>query len=537
MSSLDSILFMFKRTPPAMIHLVAQEISYLPKAIDPAGIIKINGGVAGVTAAKFEELLDRGYYVIAVIPEFYDMFRRRSNLSDKEFEEGLSIVSNNPHVKLVDNGLFRNADKVYDDESYAISLIAERRATHFANAVVSIAIDSNRLFPESEKIFQLSDWNTALAAPAIKKYDVLHKIKVEQVWHNVYTAIRPLCRLNENGYNTQRYYKDLFYLNDEWPSNDHGKEMYQLWADFLSTGLLAADVITSVGTEIVQKVLNGDLVRLGAMSEKMRGMIQYRVDRGESEIVPNEPSRQSNPEVSPLLNIKYGTKDIMEGKARNKLEVQRALHLEENPNAPMFLWSDRLQVLNKRADIFLGILEDIIYYYNNSHNEKPQFVIVANGEPDLVNWAYHLQSKYPEQISVNSFDPVLEELVLAGSDYNIHTSEYENRGRLNIVGPRYGSWPIVPTTVEGVHSFDHTQTIGNGWRYETLDGNGLKYGINEAMIFQRQPIEYKKQHLQRAREQNLKEHHVDHMINRQLEVWESLLGHKPRKEHKKYIFF
>jgi starch synthase/alpha-amylase len=322
----------------------------------------------------------------------------------------------------------------------------------------------------------------------------------------------------------------LFYQNDELPLHDHGKEMYRLLADYLSTGFLKADVITSVGTEIVQKVLDGDLVRLGVMSEKMRVMIKHRVDRGESEIVPNEPSRLSDPAVSPLLNIKYGTKDIMEGKARNKIEVQRALHLEENPNVPMFLWSNRLQVLNKRADIFLGVLEDIIYYYSTYHNERPQFVIVANGEPDMINWAYHLQSKHPMQISVNPFDPILEELVLAGGNYNIHTPEYENRGRLNIVGPRYGNWPIIPLGMEGVHSFDHTQTLGNGWIYETHNGDGLKYGINEAMIFQRNPAEYKKQHLQRAREQNLIEHHVDHMITKQLGVWERMLGHKLRKE-------
>jgi glycogen synthase len=351
-------------------------------------------------------------------------------------------------------------------------------------------------------------------------------------------VIRPLYKLNQHGFNTQRYHKDLFYQNDELPSDDHGKDMYRLWADFLSTGLLAADVITSVGTEIVQKVLNGDLVRIGAMSEKMRVMIKYRVNRGESEIVPNEPSRQSDPEVSPLLKIKYGTKDIMEGKARNKLEVQKTLHLDENSHIPMFSWTNRLQVLNKRADIFLGILEDIIYYYASVHNERPQFVIVANGERDMINWGNYLQSKYPSQVSIRPFDLELEESVVAASDSNIFASGYENRGRLNILGSRYGNWPIVSPGVEGVHSFDHDQINGNGWRYEHCNGDGLKYGINEAMKFQRQPFEYREKHLQRAREQNLEEHHVDNMINRQLDVWTRMLGHKLRKEHRKwYILF
>jgi len=57
MSTLDSILFTFKKKYPTLIHLAAQEISYLPKEIDPAGIIKINGGVASVMATKFERLM------------------------------------------------------------------------------------------------------------------------------------------------------------------------------------------------------------------------------------------------------------------------------------------------------------------------------------------------------------------------------------------------------------------------------------------------------------------------------------------------
>jgi len=510
---------------PTKISMVTQELSYLPKEIDPAGIIKTDGGVASVIATKFEEFYNAGYDITLVIPEYYDMFRRKSNLSDKEFEEALSLVAINPHVKLVNDGLFRHADRIYDDESYALSRMAVRRAIHLSKAIISISIDSNRNFPKSEKISQLNEWGTALAAPAIKKYDILDMTKVEQVWHNVYTVERPLYKLNQHGFNTQRYHKDLFYTNG-FPSDDHGKDMYRLVVDFLSTGLLAADRITSVGTEIVQKVLNGDLVRLGAMSEKMREMIRDRVKKGESEIVPNEPSRTADPELSPLLKIKYGTKDIMEGKARNKLEVQRLMQLEENPDSPMFLLSYRFQRLNKRADIALGVLEDVIHYYATAHDERPQFVIVADGEPDLISWAYNLQSKYPKQLSVNPFNIELEELVLAGADYNISTSGWENRGRLNILGPRYGNWPIVPLGVEGVHSFDKNQEKGNGWRYEYLNGDGLKYGINEAMKFQRQSFGYRKQHIQRAREQNLVEHSVDNMISKQLGVWERMLDHE-----------
>jgi len=536
MSMLEGIIKFWESRYPTDIFLVSQEISHLPKKIDPAGIVKTNGGVSSVMGTKFEYLFDKGYPVNLIHPEYYDLWRRQSKLSDKEFEEALSIVANHPQIRLVNDGLFRNADTIYDDASYALTRMAERRAIHFAKGVVRIAIDSNRNNPKHEKIFQLNEWGSALAAPAIKKYDLLDKITVEQVWHNVYTAIRPLYKLNQHGFNTQRYHKDFFYTNDEFPSDDHGKDMYRLLVDFLSTGFLASDGITSVGTEVVQKVLNGDLVRLGAMSEKMRRMIEYRVNKGESYIVPNEPDRLSDPEFSPLLQIKYGTRDMMEGKARNKAELQRRLGLEENPDAPIFLWSNRLQVLNKRADIFLGIVRDVLNYYPTHHNQKPQFVVVANGEPNLMQWGYALHSEYPESFSMNHFNAELEELALAGGDYNIHTPDWENRGRLNIVGPRYGNWPIVPTTVEGVHSFDHTQTIGNGWRYETHNGDGLKYGIDEAMKFQRQSQDYKKQHLQRAREQNLVEHTEAKMLNKQLEVWGKMLDHKVRK-YKRFVFF
>lgn len=521
---------MQKNSNATKIVIASQEIAYLPKEIDPSGIIKTGdgGGLAVITAAMVEAAYNKGIDIHIAIPEYYDLFKRQSHLSDRDFEEALTLVANHPNIHLIDDGLFLHADKVYGDTSYVLPRIDTRRSIHFTKGIMRVGKNLNRTYPETQKIFQLNDWATALASAGLKEYDTFNKIKVEMKWHNTFTQIRPLFKLNEHGFNTQRYHKKLFYSN-EFPSDDHGKDMYRLWVDFLATGFLIADQLTAVGDNILKEAVTitnynnwtGRLEQIGVMPKHMGDMLRYRYNMNEAGSVPNEPSIIANPEINQLLYHKYGTEDIISGKRINKDKFQEVMGLERNINAPIVYWPHRLADPQKGAELFIKTIDELM---NTYEKEKLQIAFVANGEEYLINMITDLQKKYPGRVVRRTFTPELSELGKAGSDFIMMPSLYEPRGYPQLECPNYGTWTLASSSVDNVIDYNLNPDKGNGWIFKDHDSGGIKYVVSKAMEFYNQPSDIIEQNLKRVREQNLSEHNIENMINKQIETWEYMLN-------------
>jgi glycogen synthase len=510
------------------VVLASQEIAYLPKAIDPAGIIQTGdgGGLAVQKAAEFEAAYEKGLDAHIIIPEYYDLFRKQSNLSSREFERELTNVANHPNVHLIDDPLFLHADKVYGDTSYALNRIDIRRAVHFTKGIMRVGRDLNRIYSETQKIIQLNDWSTALASAGLKEYDTFNQIKTEMKWHNTFTQIRPLHKLNEHGFNTQRYHKQLFYANS-FPSDNHGQDMYRLWVDYLTTGFLIADQVTAVGDNILKEAVTitdynnwtGRLEQIGVMPKHMGDMLRHRYMHKEAGAVPNEPSALANPQINPLLEHKYGTEDIIEGKRINKVKFQKIMGLEEN-DAPIIYWPHRIADPQKGAKLFIESIDELMQIYAK---EKLQIAFVASGEEYLIDKINILQQKYPTRISRMSFDIQISELGKAGSDFIMMPSLYEPRGYPQLECPNYGTWTLASSSVDGVIDYNLNPMDGNGWAFNYHDFGGIKYVVNEAMKFYKKPLEFREKNLQRARVTNLREHNIEKMINKQIETWKYML--------------
>ena len=504
----------------------SQEIAYLPRAIDPERIISTGdgGGLGVVTASEVEEAYNRGIDIHIVIPQYFDLFQKLSKLPDKDYIAALHRVMTHPNVHLIVSGLFKHADRVYDDDSYSLIRMNERRAIRLVNGIEGVGIDLDIYYPEAAKIFQLNDWSTALASPLLK--DINKRFLTEMKWHNSYEAIRPLVRQNELGYSTKNFWKKLFY--NDFPSYDHNADMYRLYTYFLTTGFLDADQITAVGDNILKEALNWRLKDIGVMSEKMTQMLIYRHNNNPDEVgtVPNEPSRNANPEVNPLLDYKYGTKDIISGKWKNKVKFQEQMGLNIDVNAPIIYWPHRLTDPQKGSGFFLSAIDDLMHDYAN---ERLQIAFVANGDSKYVDWAKTLQSRYPGLVAIKHFDRKLSELGKAGTDVIMMPSLYEPRGLPQLEGPNYGTWTIGFNCVDGIISYDRFPDRGNGWVFNDYDHGGLKYGVGEAIKFYKLSTDVKRIKLQRARVQNLKEHDINNMLDKQIETWEMMLARKNQK--------
>jgi len=518
--------YMLRNQKSTKIVINTMEITHLPKSIDPAGIITTgNGGSGIVQGTIFEEGYGKGLDIHLVLPEYTKIFRKNSKLSEKDFNDEYRKLLMHPNIHPIHDGLFEKAEKVYDDDSSYLSMINVRRAYNMTKGIISAAKELDLYYPDSYKLFQFNDWQTALGPAALRSNYC--NIVTELKWHGPHTVVRPLYKLNEHGLNTKDFHKDLFYPNG-FPSEDHVTNMYYRDVDFLASGFLRADQIDGVGYHILEDALSWRLKDIGAMSEALNGMLVYRHHQHFDEVgtVANEPSRNANPEVDPLLEHKYGTSDIMEGKAINKIKFQKEMGLEINPDAPIVYWPHRLTDPQKGTRLFLDTIDSLMTRFGN---DNLQIAFVADGEYIFTRWIEGLQQKYAGRVAIRPFNNALSVLGKAAATTIMEPSLFEPRGYPQLEGPRYGTPAIVSRYVDGVISYDKNPEYGNGWVFENFDQGGIHWSVGEAVQFSKLPYEIKKRRLQWGREYNLKKHNVDKMIDSQVESWEKTLARRNQK--------
>jgi starch synthase len=97
----------------------------------------------------------------------------------------------------------------------------------------------------------------------------------------------------------------------------------------------------------------------------------------------------------------------------------------------------------------------------------------------------HLQKRDPDRFSVRfSYDEALAHKVMAGSDLFLMPSRSEPCGLTQMYALRYGTVPIVRRTgglADTVEPYDAAKGTGTGFRFDTPDGTGLMWAMDQAL--------------------------------------------------------
>jgi starch synthase/alpha-amylase len=211
----------------------------------------------------------------------------------------------------------------------------------------------------------------------------------------------------------------------------------------------------------------------------------------------NAPDPSYCPMTDERIETNYGPDDHVVGKRENKLALQKKLGLVEDPNAPVFFWPSRLDPSQKGCQLLTHILYEIIATY---WENKLQVVVVANGtyqEPFRNIVKFH---EIFSRAAVCDFDEALSRQGYAGSDFMFMPSLFEPCGLPQMIGTIYGTLPLVHDT-GGLHdTIEHLNTAkdtGNGFVFETFDSGGLRWAVDQAMLFHVMPEITKEQTIAR----------------------------------------
>lgn len=172
----------------------------------------------------------------------------------------------------------------------------------------------------------------------------------------------------------------------------------------------------------------------------------------------------------------YSPEDLS-GKAACKADLLRAYDLAEFPDLPLLGVTSRL-VWQKGFDIVAGAWWDFVH-------RPVRMVVLGSGDHGVQEGLRHLQDQDPDRFGVRfEYDEALAHKVVAGADAFLMPSRDEPCGLTQMYALRHGTIPVVRSTgglVDTVEPHDGEHGTGTGFRFDTADGTGLLWAVDQAL--------------------------------------------------------
>ncbi|MFZ9937160.1 MAG: glycogen synthase [Luteolibacter sp.] len=495
-----------KKTEKPRILIVTPEITYLPAGMGnmTQRMSAKAGGMADVSASLVSALFELGADVHVALPNYRRMFQGDVfNLHDKELRRYHEVLPDT-HIHLAEDRIFYYRDQVYsnhNEEAMRIALVFQREVI-------------NHIIPRARPhLIHCNDWMTALIPAMARRRGIKSLFTV----HNIHTRQVCLSQIEESGVDAAEFWMNLYFCGH--PLNYYHARSH-VPVDLLTSGIFAAHYINTVSPRFLWEIVEG---WHSVVPDSVRVELRHKFQAGCSAGILNAPDPSYEPGSDDSLLRNFTAKDVMDGKAANKLALQRELHLEEDPDAPMFFWPSRLDPVQKGPQLLTDILHGLVSDY---WKRGLQVVVVANGPHqqwlDKIVAAFDLH----QRVSVVDFDERLSRLAYAASDFMLMPSFFEPCGLPQMTAPLYGSLPVVHATgglYDTVDHLDVERSFGNGFRFEHYSADGLRWAIDRAMDFHALPKETREREIRRVMRESAKRFSHREVAARYIEIYERML--------------
>ena len=307
-------------------------------------------------------------------------------------------------------------------------------------------------------IIHCNDWQTALVPVYLKtvyrEYADFSKIRTVFTIHNI----------EYQGKYSMSILEDIFGI----PKAFGSIVEYDGLLNLMKGAIQSCDFVSTVSPTYSREILtpyysHGLLYILRDNAEKIRGILNGIDTVG------------YNPATDPSLFAHYDAAHL-EGKARNKAELQKMLNLPRDPDVPVIAMISRL-VPHKGIDLVREIIEDIL-------KMRVQFIVLGKGDTVFENFFLDIQSGYSEKMrALIAFNSDLSRKIYAGADLFLMPSKSEPCGLSQMIACRYGTVPIVRETGGLADSIRDIgcEGGGNGFTFSNYNAHDLLDRIRGAV--------------------------------------------------------
>ena len=432
-------------------------------ASEAAPFIK-TGGLADVVGSLPKYFDKTKYDVRVMIPKYKcmhqkykDMMRYMTNFYvdlawRRQYVGIFEMVYEGVHFYFIDNEFYFNGYKPYgyihqDIEKFGF----------FCKASLS-AIPLIGFKPD---IIHCHDWQTGIIPVYLKER--FH----EGEFFRDMKSIMTIHNLKFQGIYDVKTIKDVTGLPDSFFTPDK-LEAYKD-ANFLKGGIVYADKITTVSNSYAQEI------KTPFYGEKLDGLLRAR-SHDLWGIVNGIDYNEFNPETDYRVGHKYNQITFRKEKNKNKMDLQRDLGLEVNPNKFMVGIVSRLTD-QKGFDLIAYVMDELC-------KDDMQLVVLGTGEERYENMFRHFDWKYNNRVSANIYySEDMSHRIYAACDAFLMPSLFEPCGLSQLMALRYGTVPIVRETgglKDTVEPYNCYESTGTGFSFSNYNAHEMLNTVNYA---------------------------------------------------------
>ena len=350
---------------------------------------------------------------------------------------------------LIDNQYYFKRDTIYGHYDDA------ERFTFFSRAVLEIL----PVVDFKPDIIHCNDWQSALT-PVF--YSTFYS---KDPWYQGIKTVFTIHNIQYQGTYGMELVNDVIGLNPA----DTAIVEYDGDVNFMKGAIECANKVTTVSPSYANEILDpwyshGLDTILRDRQWKLQGILNG-ID-----------TVNYDPETDASIVRNYTVKDVKEGKAENKRQLQENMGLPQRADVPVIGLVSRL-VSHKGLDLIKGILDELLY------TTDVQVAVVGSGDWQYENFFKEMADKYPDKLAVRiGFVPSLARKIYAGADLFLMPSKSEPCGLSQMVALRYGTVPIVRETGGLRDSIsDSGDGKGNGFTFKTYNAHDMLGAIRRGL--------------------------------------------------------
>ena len=419
-----------------------------------------SGGLADISGALPKALVRLGHQVTVILPRYgsispaigtpvgsvsvpLDGVARSAGFRGARTEAGVDVV-------FVDHPPLFDRERLYGEGDDRLRFAFLARA----------AIEYYRCRAERPSVFHAHDWQAGLVPVFLKAFHAedptLGRMPTVFTIHNV-------------GYQGQFAMDTLGTLGLPWSLGTPEALEYHGSVSYLKGGTVFSEIVSTVSPTYAREI-QGPEHGFG-----FDGVIRSRAADVVG-ILNGVDYEEWDPRHDRRIAACYSADDLA-GKQACKADLMRTYGLTEFPDIPVVGVTSRL-VWQKGFDIVATAWWDLL--------QRPlRMVVLGTGEPWVQEGLRHLQLRDADRFAVRfEYDEGLAHKVMAGADMFLMPSRSEPCGLTQMSALRYGTVPVVRATgglVDTVSPYDPVRQTGTGFRFDTADGTGLVWALDQAL--------------------------------------------------------
>lgn len=452
---------------PLKICLASSELNSLAKT----------GGLADVVSALSVFLDAEGHDIRVLIPFYSSIDKSGLDISVVPGLQNLSIQLGSHHIQYaIDSAVLPESQfkfyllrcpQLYDRPG----IYTPGSDEHLRFIMLSrAAIEMCQHMGFAPDIFHCHDWHTSLIPIYLK---TIYK------WDRLFENTRSVLTIHNIGYQGM-FSADIVHdmgLQD-FSENLYQEDLAEGSVNFLKTGVLYADLLTTVSPTYAREILGAEygMGLQDILNSRRRSLVG---------ILNGVDYSEWNPACDPLIPFTYDAR-ATSGKNKNKLELMKELDLDYTDNMPLIGMVSRLT-----AQKGIELVEEVIPAM--MQHRRFALAVLGSGEDHYEQFFTWLQRRFPGRVCFyRGFNNKLAHMIEAGSDMFLMPSRFEPCGLNQMYSLRYGTVPIVRKTgglADSVQLFDPSSGDGTGIVFDDYNASALGWAVNYGLdLFQDQSL-------------------------------------------------